>query len=728
MDLLYFLKVLFRKKWIIIGVTLLAMITAFLLVSFQKPLYESRAQYSTGFTLEKVKLSEVGTSADIYAANTKFDNVIETFMSPRVIGMISYKLLLHDLENPASAWRTLSAEQKEGGIYKSVNKDSVIMILTKKLNNNELLRSDVMNERKVLEYLKLYQYDYYSIIGHLIINRVAKTDYLDIVFRSNNPYLSAWIVNALGMEFINYYKSLSFQRTEENIESIRELVRHEQERIDSLNSILYAENVRRGTIDPAVLSESAMQTIQLLEGRLAEERSRYELSKNRLDFYLKTQENKQNVSGANSSQNAELIELTNRKNNLESELIAKGGFDPKIEAELSKLRIRINTLSMAARLNTGISSQVDDLQQKINEQRAIMNAADATIKSYNSKINYYQGLTNLNPGSGVTIEIIRSRLDMEQKQLANLKEKLNQAQGLSKDIPTSNFTQTLVGQPAVEPEPKNLLTKTGISGISVFFLSCFAFLFIEIFNTSIKTPYGFIKIVKLNLLGVLNSVKIRRRSIGDIVLLEHHKENNDAVFKNNVRKLRYEIANSNKSVFLFTSTRKSSGKSTTIEAVATGMLLSKKKVLIIDFNMHHNTLTDKFNAEVFIQDIAEKYKSSLPVMGQKIASSTEWNNLEIIGCQESNFTPSEVLFNFDLAGFLADLKERYDFIFIEGPALNKYSDSKELVKYVDKVITVFSAENEFAQTDKVSADYIRKLGEKNMGGVLNNVLPENISF
>ncbi|MFL5789754.1 MAG: Wzz/FepE/Etk N-terminal domain-containing protein, partial [Flavisolibacter sp.] len=92
MDFSYFLKVWLRKKWLIVGLTLLSIAAAYVFLLFKKNLYESVAQYSTGFTSERVRLVD-GTSAfDVYGADIKFNNVIETLRSPKVIGVISYSL------------------------------------------------------------------------------------------------------------------------------------------------------------------------------------------------------------------------------------------------------------------------------------------------------------------------------------------------------------------------------------------------------------------------------------------------------------------------------------------------------------------------------------------------------------------------------------------------------------------------------------------------------------
>ena len=727
MDLLYFLKLLFRKKWIILFFTFLAIAAAFIFLLFKKPLYESKAQYSTGFTVEKVKLSEGSPIADLYAADTKFDNVIETFKSPRVIGMISYKLLLHDLDNPTNSWRHLSEKQIQSKEYKAVNKEEVRQILQDKINKNELLRSGNEKERQIIDFLKLYRYDYYSIMDQLFIVRVNKTDYLDIVYRSENAELSAWLVNAMGVEFINYYKNLSYKRTEENVVSIREMEKQQQRKIDSLSTSLLKEKVSQGTIDPISLSTNAMETVKDLEGKLAEEKSKYDLAQNRI-LFLKQQQRDLETSGSTSTgSNTEVLRLMDQKHKLEAD-VASGNSDPDIQRQLTQIRNEINSKSKTGATRVKIADKIAELQNSIDESTALVNASQTTMSDYNAKISYYRGLTNINPGSDVKMDVIKSKLDIEQKQLSNLKDKLNQAEGLSKDDPTVNFTQTLIGQPAVEPEPKKAIMTMGISGMSMFFLTAFIFLFLEIFNTSIKTPYGFEKSIKLKLIGVINSVKIKKRSVSDLILNDDKEQAGrpESLFKNNLRKLRYELSEAESKTFLITSTRKKSGKTTVIEALAASMLLNKKRVLIIDMNMHNNTLTEKYNAKVMVQDI--KDSTDLEILSQNKDIQTVFENLDIIGCIQGPFTPSESLYKLDIKKMVDHLENLYDFIFIEGPALNNYADSNELVAYVEKVITIFSAEQAASQVDRGSVQFLQSIGKKNMGAVLNMVLPENLNF
>ena len=74
------------------------------------------------------------------------------------------------------------------------------------------------------------------------------------------------------------------------------------------------------------------------------------------------------------------------------------------------------------------------------------------------------------------------------------------------------------------------------------------------------------------------------------------------------------------------------------------------------------------------------------------------------------------------------LKDEFDFVLIEGAALNDFADSRELATYAEEVYTIFSANAAVTHADEKSIKFITGLGAKNKGTVLNNVLKENINF
>jgi succinoglycan biosynthesis transport protein ExoP len=67
-------------------------------------------------------------------------------------------------------------------------------------------------------------------------------------------------------------------------------------------------------------------------------------------------------------------------------------------------------------------------------------------------------------------------------------------------------------------------------------------------------------------------------------------------------------------------------------------------------------------------------------------------------------------------------------IFMKGPALNDYSDSKELIDYADKVIPVFAADTSVNHHDRESVKYFKSINGKLMGTILNKVKFKHLSY
>ena len=191
MEFSYLLRVLLKKKWIIIGATLMAAFVAYLVAKDDKKLYRSYSQFSTGFTSS----DEIRVNPDTYnfmEADTKFNNVRVTASSPTVVSLLGYKLLLHDLSSPRP-FRRLSESDLQNPLVKSVDMETATQVLETKWETPSLLTSYLPDEKKLLELLDLYKYDYRSINKYLAVYRLQHTDYIEIDYESENPELSAYV-------------------------------------------------------------------------------------------------------------------------------------------------------------------------------------------------------------------------------------------------------------------------------------------------------------------------------------------------------------------------------------------------------------------------------------------------------------------------------------------------------------------------------------------------------
>jgi Mrp family chromosome partitioning ATPase len=109
-----------------------------------------------------------------------------------------------------------------------------------------------------------------------------------------------------------------------------------------------------------------------------------------------------------------------------------------------------------------------------------------------------------------------------------------------------------------------------------------------------------------------------------------------------------------------------------------------------------------------------------------IVFSTSDRNVDIIGSRRGFESPSEMFAGKNFNSLIDGLRLKYDYIVMEGPCLNEYSDTKELVQFADGVISVFSAKNSLIQKDRESIKYLKSLNGKFIGAVLNFVEEEEV--
>jgi hypothetical protein len=137
--------------------------------------------------------------------------------------MLSYKLMLHDLED-SKPFRKLSDEKKKKNEYVLVNQrksQADPSPQDSRPGPAEPLRS---GRKKVFDLIGLYKYDGWSLSGGLSFSRVERSDFINIYFRSENPELSAFVVNTIGEQFIRFFNSIYGVRSQESTAKLDSLV------------------------------------------------------------------------------------------------------------------------------------------------------------------------------------------------------------------------------------------------------------------------------------------------------------------------------------------------------------------------------------------------------------------------------------------------------------------------------------------------------------------------
>jgi len=733
MDFMFFINALLRKKWVIVICTVAGISAALLFTFTKKNMYLSAATYSTGFTMKQQVKMTTDEGLNIFEIDQRFKNVIETFKSPVVICMLSYDLMLHDLDPSKQPYTILSDKEKSKPEYKNVNVDKAREILLQKRASKEILKAYDPEENKVYQLIQLYQYENESILDQLTVDRVTGTDYLNIIYKSENPEMSAFVVNTIGKEFISFFTNIMSTRVEESAGRLDTLASKKRREIEEKTQKLADYKKSFHSANPTDRNAAALEMVKDVQSQLNTEQSKL----NGLNGDLRSVE--QNLEALGSvtetapSNNSELISLQQKNRELAAELSKKGGSDASIEALMKENESRINKLQPNGSSSGGADRaekrkrREDLLSQKIKIKNDI-ESQNATISQLQSNLKTFTNQSNAGGGEDVIAAAMQTDIDNLNKQYEQMTGQLQNALNVTV-APEINFKQTLVGQPAIKPEHSRRKVIIGIGGIAAFLLSSLWIVIMDFLDQSVRAPSIFGKTVNLNLLAIINKIDLKNKDLNAYFnLSEETRGDTEDEYVENLRKLRFEIEASGKKIILVTSTKPKEGKSTIIEALANSFSLARKKVLLIDTNFSNNSLTEKFAAKPVLDQFSLNGEGNGAEKLAAVNTTTKIALVDIIGCKESPFSPDEVLQKNNLLQNLEKISGQYDYVLMEGASLNNHADSKELMKYADGVVAVFSAKSTIRQTDKESIRFLKSNKEKLIGAVLNNVEKDNVNM
>ena len=737
MELIYFFRIIFKRKWIILAAGLAGVVAAFLLTMNKKPLFKSQAQMSTGFTIsEEIKLSD--DIFNIPQIDVKFNNVIENINSPKVLNLLSYKLLLHDFGNESAFIVPDKSKWEKNELLKGVNTDSVRKILNEKYSSMQMLRSGIKAEKQLQELLKEYGYDLDNMRKFLHVSRFQRTDYINILYHSVNPELSAFVVNNLITEFHRYYEAFRRERSLESMVAMDSLVVKRKAELDEKirAKSQYLDDSVVSTMDPNLVGANKLSQISMYESSLAEEISRVQnlsYQMEQIDLQLKSL-GEAPAPVTNNADNQEYFRLRKEYNDLYDKYIKQGATDQEMKLRLDDLQRRLKLSAPTGGITTDNSGYNNSQRNSLMQTKIDL---EGRLRSANSKITFYRGklaeagsfISAASPDKSGRLVQLDKEIEVAMLEYTSAKERLTLASSIN-ETGVSNFKQTLYGQPALKAEPSKRLIIMALAGFSGIVISALVFIFLAYIDQSIKTPQQFQRLTGLPLIGTINVVNLKATRIKEqVTQVEENSDNNrHNTFRELLRKLRYEIESSGKRVILFTSTEPQQGKTTLIQALAFSLSLSKKKVLLLDTNFCNNDLTVYNDAKPTLEKYSAEGHDVKATEITDLITNTGVENVDIIGCQGGDYTPTEILPKDHLLNHLKTFLQQYDFILMEGAPLNGFTDTKELSQYADGILAIFSATAEIKPADKDSIKYFKTVKSKFLGAVLNKVDNNDINL
>ncbi|CAM4243113.1 Chromosome partitioning ATPase, Mrp family, contains Fe-S cluster [Pedobacter westerhofensis] len=697
MDIKSFFKLLNRYKWILILVPLISAVATYFLVKQLPKTYNSEALIATGI-VDPSKQVAGAPQMDYFKMTQEFNNIIEKMKMRKIMSILSYRLVLHDLENPAEAFKPYSEKVDSLTV---AQRQQVIKLFRHNLDAKiPLSLADNKAEFKLYDIVSSMGYGETAINKGLDINHPDNSDFIKVTFTSSNPLLSAYVVNTLTNDFIrNYGIDVNFNQGQSN-ELLDSVLKVKEGDMNAKNLALKDFKMKNGVLNLDKQSQLVYAQITAAEDRKGQVLSNIQANQNaiaQIESRLRSDDPNlgKNVSRDNSA-------YVNIKNQLEiaNKRYVDGNFKPEDKRRIDSL----TNIQVAISSNNSDKYVVDPqvsrqalLQQKYQLETTVAQLS-GSVKSLNGELATANSKYNAMVPFDANIQNYQRDADLATKDYLEALNRINTTQtqqnmGLKLQV-------AQMGMPGF-PDKSKTLIYTALSGIATLAV-CFAVL-LALFVTdgSVNTSHQLASVTKSKVIGSLNFIPDEDKTIKTI--WENTSTNNHySIHKELLRSLRFEIsdllAENDNRILGITSLVGGEGKTFVAANLAYAYAMTGKKILLIGGEQASPVLSDSkqltrsqnfetflINREIKVEDLITKLskvdhqKSLLEIQNERNLKS-----------------------GFDV------LKKQFDIIIIDIESLTDINIAKEWLSFTEKSIAVFAAGRSLTDGDKDMVQLLKK--------------------
>lgn len=691
--------------WVIILVPLFTAITTYLLVKDLPEEYKSEAQISTGLADQSQQMT-ANQNMDYFRVNQQFSSMIEMMKMKKMIDLLSYHLILHDLKSPEASFVKTSDEINR---LSPVEKAQTIAFFTKNLYEKSSITVADNGKIKFYDILRSMGYDEKTIRKNLDITRNDNSDFISVEYVSANPLLSAFAVNMLSNEFINNYGLTVNQNQEKSIALLDSLLKEKQQVMNAKNSALKKYKMDNGVLNLGTQSDILYAQISDFEQRKAQ-------------AIREVQANQGAIAGINSKLNSSssnyaggsVVRDNNAIINLRSQLqianerYVDNNFNPADKRKIDSLQNLLS--SQVSRtsdryLSNPLAAKENLLEQKRSLEVAL-DLAKNSIRSIDGELAQLKGKYNQLVPFDAGIQGYERDAEVATKEYLEVLDKYNQG-NIEKSVGL-RLQLAQLGLPGLPLTSKRILY-TSLSGASSLFLVLAVLLIIFLLDHSITNARQLAKITNTPVLG--NLIDIKAPSTDLKMIWNNKSDSNYSLYKDMLRSLRFEIDHQlsfNNNVLGITSLRSGEGKTFLARSLAYAFAMTDKKVLLIsDF-----VKPDVKQKELPPGQLFENFLVKREIQKE--------DYITVLNTNSSNGSLFEIQNEKNLKAGFEVLKEEFDIIIIDISSVGNSNKAKEWLLFTDRNISVFEAGNTLDDNDKEFVAFMKNR-DGFMGWVLNKV-------
>jgi len=713
MELAHFFKFILKNLSVLILIPVVTVLITYFLVRSLPDKYTAQAQISTGIIdkSDEINLTDAPPLQQS-EIEQKFSNFIQMMQMQRLITLVSYKLIIHDLTSnrpfnkPGPLIEALTPKQRA----------EMIALAQKKYKSKESLNRNIRTEAHLSDLINSLKYDAGAIKKGLQVFRIGQSDFINLDYESTSPDLSAFTVNNICIEFINYYTNIIKNTGQKSVNYLSKLLVTKQEALDNKMKVLKYYKITNGVLN---LPEQA----KILYGQMIEVQDRQAQVQKQITSVsgaIKAIDNKfspkdREFFEANQSKINNDILAYKEESKVLSDKFIDNDFDPiykkKIDSVSLLIKNKINDASDEYIFNPFAVKQ-DLIAQKITLQTEL-EIAKNSVESLNRFHNtLYEQFSRLVPFEA-SIQSYERDIEIASQEYLEILNRYNYT-----SMQTTFIAKLKLSQPAVQgtlqPSKKMLLIL--LSGI-ISFVFCVLVLFaLFYFDDATQSAKQLADKTELPVIGQLDFINNPSLNIKDLWSNESggsgFKE-----FKDQLRSIRLELNQelNGAKILAITSLGANEGKTFIALNLAYTYAVTNKRILLIDGNFAHSELTNSVKSE------ALTYIEDFLITGDINNLQNSNSGITIMGNRAGDKSVLEITDEETIKQRLNHLKSLYDLILIETSALTTTETSKEWILFAEKVIGVFEFKNNISDTKKEQLSFVKSIESKFTGWVFNKI-------
>ncbi len=712
MELSKFLKLIYKRKYLLVIIPMITVFITYFLVRKLSDTYKSTSRLSTGIVDQSTQiLSSNDMSAQESKIAQQFSNLIEVFRLKRIFDQISYQLILHDLTSN-KPYRIPSKLIKQIGPNARAH---AIDVFTKKLKSKEPLSLFDEDQNGLNKLLISMGYDEETLQKKVIIYRVNNSDFIDIEFESENPFLSAFVINALVKEFLDYYGTYIRSNQIRAVNFLDTLMKQKYDSMNSKMRILRDYKIKNRVLN---LNEQA----KILYNQITDFETKLQVAQKDVESFDGAiagidskfdPKDRKYLESVVVSINQSIIETREQLRKVTAELV-KSNYDSRVKAKQDSIRSILDAQVLRSTdklLVSPFSNKQNLVQQRMNLEIS-RDLAKSSINSIIQEIDMLNKKFDILVPHEALIQNYEGAVDVAGKEYLEILNKFNRTTfETSQGISLSQIEMAMPGH----AQPSKKLILVVLSGIVSFVFCVFGLFVVFYLDESIQDANDLANKTEFPVLSFLPFINTSLLDFSNLTKGEGGNKNTHA-FKNLIRSLRFEVERSmdQKKLLVVTSLSSGEGKTLLSLGLAYAFSMVNKRVLLIDGNFDEPTISHISGANFYLEDYLKNRVS--------IAEITRDGKVSILGNRGGDTSLFEFCDESIVKPKFSYLKDVFDIIIVESPSLDRLNKSREWIVVSDKVLGVFAAGASIKPTMLPHLKYLATIGDQFAGWALNKVM------